>query len=287
MFYIINKPCWISSFWVLKVMRKKLNTRKIWHTWTLDPLASWVLIVATWNSTKLIPYLEKKEKTYVFSFNIDWSSPTLDLEWEVNFFDKSILENKKKVINEEWIKMLIKERFSWKIKQTPPVYSAIKIDWKRAYEMAREWIEVNMQEREIEISAIKLLDYNFPTITIEATVSAWTYIRTLAWDIAKSLWLDWYVTKLHRSKIWNIQDTDSILLDDITKENNTSETQLFPEFWIIEVDDKEMIDIKNWIEITYEKLKENKKYFIVHKNIIESLVEIRNHKTKILRNNLS
>jgi len=188
MFYIVNKPIWYSSFWVLKVLRKKLNAKKIWHTWTLDPLATWLLIVATLNSTKLIPYLEKNEKTYIFSFNIDWESPTWDLEWEVKYFSKTLLEEKKKQITKEKITNLLKEKFSGNIKQIPPIFSAIMINWQRAYDIARKWQEVKLKEREIEIKEIKLLEYSFPTISIEATVSAGTYIRVLAENIWKELW---------------------------------------------------------------------------------------------------
>lgn len=287
MFYLINKPIWYSSFWVLKVLRKKLNVKKIWHTGTLDPLATWLLLVATGNSTKLIPYLEKKEKTYKFSFNIDWESPTWDLEWEVKFFEKKILDETQKIITEDKIKKILKERFCGKIKQTPPIFSAIMIEWQRAYNIARKWQEVKLKEREIEITEIKLLDYHFPTVSIEATVSAGTYIRVLAEDIWKEFWLSWYVTLLHRSKIWKLDEILSIKLDDIKKEDYIHEKILFPEFSTIEVDEETLKNIQNWIELEFKNLVENKKYFIVHKQKIESLIEIRDSKARIIRNWLS
>jgi len=287
MFYIVNKPIWYSSFWVLKVLRKKLNAKKIWHTWTLDPLATWLLIVATLNSTKLIPYLEKNEKTYIFSFNIDWESPTWDLEWEVKYFSKTLLEEKKKQITKEKITNLLKEKFSGNIKQIPPIFSAIMINWQRAYDIARKWQEVKLKEREIEIKEIKLLEYSFPTISIEATVSAGTYIRVLAENIWKELWLGWYVTLLHRSKIWKIDEKISHKLDNITKDDFIDEENLFPEFSKIEVDYQTLQDIKNWKELEFNELEENKKYFIVYDNKKESLVEIRDSKARIIRNWLS
>lgn len=287
MFYLLNKPIWYSSFWVLKILRKKLNVKKIWHTGTLDPLATWLLLVATLNSTKLIPYLEKNEKTYVFSFNIDWESLTWDLEWEVKFFDKALLEEKQKQISKNQIEIILKEKFSGKAKQTPPIFSAIMVEWQRAYDIARKWQDVKLKEREIEISGIKLLDYNFPTISIEATVSAGTYIRVLAQDIWKTLWLSWYVTLLHRSRIWKLDEQLSLKLDDISKENNIDEEILFPEFSKIEVDLETLINIQNWIELEFKDLEENKKYFIVHADKIESLIEIRDSKARIIRNRLS
>lgn len=287
MFYLVNKPLSITSFWVLKILRKKFNIKKIWHTGTLDPLATWLLLVATGNSTKLIPYLEKKEKTYVFSFNIDWQSPTWDLEWEIECFGTKILEEKKKSIKRELIEKIINDKFIWNIKQTPPIFSAIKIDWQRAYDLARKWEEVIIKEREVTIAEIKLLEFSFPKITVEATVSAGTYVRVLSEDIWKELWLSWYVTHLHRSRIGNIQENQSIELEKIEVNNNIDEDSLFPDFGTIEVNEWELADIKNWKELEFNWLIENKKYFIISNNKKESLVEIRDSKARIIRNWLS
>ena len=287
MFYLINKPKWISSFWVLKILRKKFNLKKIGHTGTLDPLATWLLLVATLGSTKLIPYIEKENKTYIFSFNLDWISPTWDLEWKINYFPQELIENKKIEITKDRIEKLIKNKFIWKIKQIPPKFSAIKIDGKRAYESARAWEEIIIKEREIEIYNIKLIDYNFPTISIEATVSAGTYIRTLAEDIWKELWLGGYVIVLHRSKIGNIDEVSARLLDDVEISDNLLENNLFPEFWNTEVTKEQLLDIKNWKELEFIWLIEWKNYFIIYDNKIESLIEIRDSKARILRNWLS
>lgn len=284
MFYLINKKANITSFWAIKLLRKKFNIKKIGHTGTLDPLATGLLLIATGSSTKLIPYLEKKEKTYIFSFNIDWFSTTWDLEWDIKFFDKEILTKKKKEITQELIKDILEDKFIWKINQIPPKYSAIKIDWKRSYELAREWKEVIIKSREIEIFNSKLLDYSFPKITIEMTVSAWTYIRVIAEDIGKELWLNWYTTYLHRTKIGTIWEELSHHIDSISIGESLDEKMLFPEFWIIEVNESQLIDILNWKELEIIGLVEWKKYLITYKWINKSLVEANNWKIVILRN---
>lgn len=219
MFYLINKHKWVTSFGIIYLFRKKFWIKKVGHTGTLDPLATGLLLLATEKSTKLIKFLDKDRKTYIFSFNIDWISPTWDLEWEIEYLPQEVLDYQKNIINAELIQKILNEKFTWKITQTPPKYSAIKINWKRAYELARNWIEFEMKKREVEIYEGKLLNYNFPEIKLEMTVSAWTYIRTIAEDFGKELWLSWYVTFLHRSKIGNLSEDIAKSIDDIQLED--------------------------------------------------------------------
>lgn len=284
MFYLINKHSWVTSFWIIYQLRKKFWIKKIGHTWTLDPLATGLLLVATLNSTKLIPYLDKKEKTYIFSFNIDWLSPTWDLEGVIEFIDKEILNRQEKLITKELIQEIINTKFSWKITQIPPKYSAIKIDWKRAYELARNWKEFEMKKREIEILSSKLISYNFPEIKLEMTVTAWTYIRTIAEDISRELGLEWYVTYLHRSKIGSINEEFSKTLELIEEWDYLSENILFPEFSGIEVNSTELEDIFNWKELAFDWLIEWQKYFITFEGKNKSLVEARDWKIIVIRN---
>ena len=87
-FYLIDKPLGITSFDVIRILRKKLNIKRIWHTWTLDPLATWGLLIATWNYTKLIPFFEKDNKTYEFEISFDWVSDSYDLWTEVRYLSE-------------------------------------------------------------------------------------------------------------------------------------------------------------------------------------------------------
>ncbi len=274
----------MTSFWVLHLLRKKLGIKKIGHTWTLDPLATGLLLVATGNSTKLIPYLEKKTKTYIFAFNIDGVSPTWDLEWEVCYFDSKIVESKKGEITKDAIEEIIKNKFSWKISQIPPKYSAIKIDWKKACDLIRKGKEFEMKKREIEIFDSELISYEFPEIKIEMTVSAGAYVRTIAEDIWKELWLWWYITLLHRNKIWDITENLSQELDATEDCHSISEDFLFPEFKKVDVNEDELADLKLWREISRSWLIEWNKYFASHNGKNESLVEARDSRLIIVRN---
>ncbi len=212
-FYFIDKPIGISSFDIIRCLRKKLNIRKIWHTWTLDPLASWGMILALWNYTKLIPYLERDKKTYEFSVSLDWITDSFDLWEEVKFLDKKFQNKYKKQLTKEYINDVLNKHFSWKINQIPPKYSALKIDWKRAYELARIWKNIEMKSREVEVFNIEILEFNYPQLFLKAEVSAWTYIRSIASDLWDILGTGWYITKLRRTKISGLDISLSQCLD--------------------------------------------------------------------------
>lgn len=96
-FYLIDKPIWISSFDIIRDLRKKLDTRKMWHTWTLDPLASGLVLIAVWNYTKLIPYLEKDSKKYEFKIWLDGVSESFDLGTDVQYISEEKKVNSERV----------------------------------------------------------------------------------------------------------------------------------------------------------------------------------------------
>jgi len=262
MFYLIDKPLNLTSFDVIRKLRKILNIKKIGHTGTLDPLATWCLVIATWNSTKLIRYLEKDSKTYSATICLNAFSKTWDKEWELYFIDKTSLEKLKK-INISKIKNIIKNDFIWKIKQIPSKYSAIKINWKSAYKYMREWNEdIKIPEREVEIYKFLKIDFykkdELYFLDIKVKVSAWTYIRTLAEDIWKALWVWWYLTKLKRISIWNLNIKDSVTLEQLEKAKNNlifyeecsvKLWTMFPDFWIMSIKSELMKKILQWKKI--------------------------------------
>ncbi|EKD65930.1 MAG: hypothetical protein ACD_49C00074G0007 [uncultured bacterium (gcode 4)] len=288
MFYLINKPIWISSFFAISKLRKILNIKKVGHTGTLDPLASGLLLVATGNSTKLISYLDKARKTYVFSFNLDWYTESGDLGTEVHYLDKKLIKETQKNITKEKIQNLIESKFLWKISQIPPKYSAIKVNWKRAYSLARDWKEVQIPERTVEIFDYKLLDYNFPTISLQMTVSAWTYIRTIAEDIWKELWLNAYTIALHRSKIWELDESKSVEIENLKETDSIPYSHLFQDFKEIILDPENISKISSWIILENKfSLIEWGKYFIKNENWeYISLIEVKNNKLVIIANKI-
>jgi tRNA pseudouridine55 synthase len=292
MFYLINKPRGISSFDVIRKLRKILQIRKIGHTGTLDPLAEWCLLIATWNSTKLIPYIDKAEKTYKASISLDWVSESLDLGTNVIKSDDSFLKKKEKELSYDIVQKYIEETLLWKQNQIPPKYSAIHINGVRAYELARKNIDVTMPIREIEIFSSKLLSYHFPIIEIEVTVSSGTYIRSLAHDIGLYFWCDWwYLTRLIRTQINTLHIDDSQDLEIFNADIWISHNNLFPDIWILKLSEKEYIDIKHgrsiWCEWKENIVSSGSPMFLSYNDEIFAIGEMNNELIQVSRNNIA
>lgn len=180
-FILIDKqPGW-TSFDVCAKLRKPLGIKRIGHTGTLDPFATGLLVVAVGKCTKLIPLFEKDKKIYRTKIVLGKTSETLDPESDIidchNGHTPTLEE----------IEKLLTEKFSGKISQIPPKYSALKIDGKRAYDLARKGEEVVMKARETEVLSAKVLSYNFPELEIELTVAAGFYVRSFAHDVGTAL----------------------------------------------------------------------------------------------------
>ena len=187
MFFLIQKPLGLSSFSTIAHLRKKFAIKKIGHTGTLDPLATGLLLVATGNSTKLIPYIDKARKTYIFTVRLDGHTPSCDLDTPVEYLEPNILERARLNLTQDQIEQTIDAHFSGKIRQTPPSYSALRINGQRAYDMVRAGESVVVPERTVEIYSSRILSYSFPELTLEMEVSVGTYIRSIARDLGRKL----------------------------------------------------------------------------------------------------
>jgi len=183
---VIDKPLTWSSFDVVNKIRFKLRSYtgnrkiKVGHAGTLDPLASGVLIVCTGKATKLIEEIQGGEKVYDAVFRLGATTPSFDRETETDrtfvlpeYRDDQIIEVANSFIGQNF--------------QTPPVYSAIQINGKRAYEYARKGREVKIEQREVFISDMKINEIKLPDVSLTVTCSKGTYIRTLADDFGKRL----------------------------------------------------------------------------------------------------
>ena len=246
---LINKQKGFTSHDVVNVIRKKLNTKKVGHTGTLDPNATGVLPILIGKGTKISKYLMEHDKTYIATLKLGEKTDTGDSEGQV-IEEKSIpADLKKEDINNAL------QNFFGKQKQVPPMYSAIKINGKKLYEYAREGKEVKLEAREIEIYKIQLLEYKNNKIKFEVECSKGTYIRTLCEDIAKKLGTVGYMEELQRTKVNNFKIEDSILLDDITLENAEKNMikieEVFKEKETIELDNKKLELFLNGVKLTY------------------------------------
>lgn len=236
-FYLIDKPIWFSSFDVLRVLKKKLNIKKMWHTGTLDPLATGALLVAVWNYTKLIPYFEKDNKEYIFTVQLNGVTDSYDSETEVEYISNTLQEKYKKELTQEEIQVIIDEKFTGEIEQIPPKYSALKIWGKKALDKVRAGEDFEMKKRKTTVFEIEILSYIYPEVTIRAKVSAGTYIRSIAFDLGEILGTWGYISYLRRTKIDKLDVKDAQILDDFVNTNSFSEIELFWKEKIITLDD--------------------------------------------------
>ncbi len=218
-----NKPLhWTSFDLVNKVrimIRHALKTKKIkiGHAGTLDPLATGVLIVCTGRATKQIEHFQYQTKEYVATLCLGKTTPSFDLETEVDGIYPT--EHISRELVEETLK-----QFTGEIHQIPPVYSAVKINGKRAYEYAREGKEVEIKPKLLVIDEIELLECALPVIKIRAVCSKGTYIRALARDIGVALNSGAHLTALERTRIGDVTLADCLSVEDFQKQLETKNT---------------------------------------------------------------
>ena len=206
---LVDKPAGMSSFGVVAKIRGKLKAEfnrkiKVGHTGTLDPFATGLLIILTGKMTKKSNEFLKKDKIYTATLKLGFSSTTGDPEGEISEYNPKKIPEKSKIET-------VLDSFLGKISQTPPKFSAIKINGERAYKLARKGENFEVPSREVEIYSLKVLDYNYPFLKIETHVSSGTYIRTLAEDIGKKLETGAYLTELRRIKIGDFDIKDAII----------------------------------------------------------------------------
>lgn len=216
---VVNKPLEKTSFNMVAQTRKEFHTKKVGHIGTLDPMASGVLPILIGNCTKLSDYLMDHDKDYVAIIKLGKSTNTGDQEGEIveeKEVDGKIFEGSK---IEETLNSFLGES-----EQIPPMYSAIKINGKKLYELARAGQTVERKPRKIYITSIKLVNINKNDNEIEfkVTCSKGTYIRTLCEDIAKKLGTVGYMTKLTRTRVgeFRIEDEGKIIsLEELLEKN--------------------------------------------------------------------
>ena len=216
---IVDKKEGILSFDVIREVRKKYNEKKVGHIGTLDPLASGILPILIGKATKLSDYLMQHDKEYISKIKLGMSTSTGDREGKIT--DTCTIP---KNLNEEEISKVL-NKFLGVTYQVPPMYSALKVNGKKLYEIARSGGEIERRPRKIEIFNIGLLNYDSIENEIEykVTCSKGTYIRVLSEDIAKKMNTCGYMSYLRRTRVGNFKIEDSgkfIPLEDIFLNND-------------------------------------------------------------------
>lgn len=283
-FYLIDKPIWYSSFDVLRVLRKKLNIKKMWHTGTLDPLATGALLVAVWNYTKLIPYFEKDNKEYVFTMQLNGVTDSYDSETDVDYISQELQEKFKQELTQEGIQKIIDNNFTGNIEQIPPKYSALKIWGKKALDKVRAGEEFEMKKRKAHIFEIEILSYNYPELTLRAKVSAGTYIRSIAFDLGEIIWSWAYISYLRRTKIAKLDVESAQILDNFQEEDSFSEEYLFWTEKIINLDESLIKRLNQGLVTNMRKFQYPEGEYLVKNNeIISNIVSYKDGVLKPIR----
>ena len=218
-FFLIDKPKHVNSFYVVRSLRKVLNMKRIGYAGTLDPLASGLMIVAVGEATKLLFDLEQTDKVYEVAIKLGEVSETYDAEGPIHAFkDREISE----IINppsRKQIEEILKKDFSGEQMQIPPRYSAVKIQGKHAYELARKGKEVNIPSKKVVFYDIQIFSYEYPFLRCSVHCSAGTYIRSFAHDLGQKLDCGGYVQELRRTKIGPHLVDDAIELQAFNPQN--------------------------------------------------------------------
>lgn len=211
MFLLIDKPKGVTSHDVVDEVRKITAEKRVGHAGTLDPNATGLLIIGVGrDSTKHLGKIAKDtKKTYEAEIYLGEERDTDDREGVVVKKSKGVLPPEEVEIR------LILTTFLGEQEQTPPVYSAIKIKGKKAYELARKGKKVDIKPREIVVYSIKVVDYKYPLLKIKTTVSSGTYIRALARDVGKRLGMGAYLKNLKRTKIGEFDLKEAVKLKDL------------------------------------------------------------------------
>jgi len=213
---IIDKPAGITSHDVVARARRILKTKRVGHTGTLDPFATGVMVILVGKATRLAQFLDKDEKEYEADIRFGFETDTGDLTGS----PKSEVQSSKPVSAEDVERVL--PQFRGEIMQTPPMYSAKKIDGKKLYELARKGVEVERKAVSVTITRLELVGEG--PVRIRVACSAGTYIRTLAEDIGKAVGVGAHLTALRRVRAGDFHIDDAMTLEELAE----NEPKLLP-----------------------------------------------------------
>jgi tRNA pseudouridine55 synthase len=213
---LIDKPLTWSSFqavnklrWHIK-QRFKIKKIKVGHAGTLDPLATGLLIICTGKQTKEIHTYQGQIKEYIGVFTLGATTPSYDLETEIDQIFST------EHITEKLLKETTKQ-FVGDIQQTPPIFSAIKKDGKRLYELARKGETTEIKARTVTVSHFEITKIDLPNMEVKIVCSKGTYIRSLAYDFGKALNSGAHLSALRRTKIGNFSVENASSIEDFIK----------------------------------------------------------------------
>ena len=207
---MINKSLYWTSFDAVRKIRNLIKVKKVGHAGTLDPLATGLLIICTGKFTKKINEYMAREKEYTGSFTLGAVTPTYDLESEPVQVKSVESISSEQIFNAT-------QKFTGEILQTPPAHSAIKVEGKRVYELARKGQEVKLEPRKITIKEFEIMGIELPVVQFRVVCSTGTYIRSLANDFGQVLGCGAYLSGLCRTRIGEFLLSDAMTVEEFEK----------------------------------------------------------------------
>jgi tRNA pseudouridine55 synthase len=208
----LHKPAGITLRKALDVVKRLVRPAKTGHAGTLDPLATGVLIAAVGSATRLIEYVQRMPKTYRATFLLGRSSPTEDIEGDVAELPGAPQPTHSQVC-------AAATRLVGRVEQRPPAFSALKVEGRRAYDLARQGKSVPLESRTIDVYRIDVLSYHYPELMLDIECGSGTYIRSLGRDLAESLGTAAVMSALTRTRIGGFSVEDAVLPEQLTPDN--------------------------------------------------------------------
>lgn len=268
---LLNKSKGMTSFSAINKLKWLLNAKKIGHAGTLDPMAEGLLVVMLNDATKFSNNLMKKDKEYYVEMELGYETDSYDTDGVITKKYENNFSFEMKRIKE------VVESFLGEIEQIPPMYSAIKINGKKLYELARKGLEIEREARKIKINYINDIKYKNNKISFFVGVSSGTYIRSLVRDIGEKLGVYATMTKLIRTKINNYFLSESINLEDVISYFENDQVEIKCEEKENLYLDKNIKKIIKFIKIQeifdYEEIKIEKENYIKLKNGMTVLID--------------
>ena len=204
---LIDKPPYWSSYKVVHKVKKAARLKKVGHAGTLDPMATGLLILCTGKKTKEIYKYQALRKTYTGIITLGKSSPSMDMETEIS-------EHEIPADLDEKIIYSVRDQFLGEIEQTPPMYSALKVNGQRLYQLARKDKTIERKPRRVTIEEFKITKVEIPQIHFEITCSKGTYIRVIANDFGDKLGCGGILSSLRRTKIGDFNVNEAIKIEE-------------------------------------------------------------------------
>ena len=199
----LNKPSGITSRKVVDQVQRLVRPAKVGHAGTLDPLARGVLVVCVGTATRLIEYVQRMPKQYTGTFLLGRSSPTEDTEGEVTELEKPPVPTLEAIV-------AAAAALTGRIRQRPPAFSALKVGGRRAYDLARQGRQVDLEPRNVTVYALAVEAYDYPRLTLRIECGAGTYVRSLGRDLAESLSTAAVMSGLVRTAVGGFHIEDAV-----------------------------------------------------------------------------